>query len=174
MLRSDDARQVGSAVYSRLGRGIDIATSPAVAALVAVTDEAKRALGDRRDVRIGKLPFKVGRESRSRKRAAKSPTIEQRLGVASQVNDVYLMEPLWADLLHISREHFSIEREGDQFFVRDRGSVCGTMVGGTHIGGHRTGGRAELRDGDLITVGTSSSDYVFRFEIASIGPESFQ
>lgn len=174
LLRSGESHQVDTGVYRPLGHRSTLATSPAVAALVPVTDEAKRALGDKRDIRIGRFPFKIGRESRSRKSAAKPHAMELRLGVAPQVNDIYLREPPWADLLHVSREHFSIEREGDQFFVRDRRSVCGTTVGETHIGGRRTGGRAELRDGDLITVGTSGSDYVFRFEIASIGQEAFQ
>lgn len=138
--------------------------SPAVAALVAVTKEAKRALGYQADVHIATFPFKVGRESRVTNPAT-PPQVEQRLGIAPQLNDIYLAEPPWADLLHISREHFSIERTGDQFFLVDRGSVCGTIVAGQQIGGSRAGGRTEIEDGDLIIVGTSSSAYVFRFDV---------
>ena len=92
--------------------------------------------------------------------------VELRLCVAPQLNDVYLLEPS-AELLQISREHFAIQYEGDQLFVVDRGSVCGTIVAGKQIGGNRVGGRTELRSGDVIIVGTSTSEYVFRFEIRS-------
>ena len=54
-------------------------------------------------------------------------------------------------------------------FVVDRGSVRGTIVAGRQIGGNRAGGRTELRSGDVIIVGTSTSEYVFRFEIKSTG-----
>jgi hypothetical protein len=136
----------------------------AVAALVAQTKEAKRALGYREDVHVSTFPFKVGRESRTTNPAT-PPAVEQRLGIAPQLNDIYLAEPPWADLLHISREHFLIDRTGDRFFLVDRGSVCGTIVAGQQVGGNRAGGRTEIQDGDLIIVGTSSSAYVYRFDI---------
>lgn len=137
--------------------------SPTVAALVALTPAARGALGARSEIHITKFPFKVGRESRSGSAPA-TPTVDHRRGVAPQLNDVYLLEPV-TELLQISREHFAIEREGSQFFVIDRGSVCGTIVGSKKIGGNRTGGRAELRPGDIIVVGTSQSAYAFRFEL---------
>jgi hypothetical protein len=137
-----------------------------VAALVPSTPAARAALDGRNDVRIAKFPFNVGRESRL-PNPPQTPTRELRLGAAPPLNDLYLLEPPWADLLHISREHFAIEREGDQFFVVDRGSVCGTIVAGKQIGGNRTGGRTELRNGDVIVVGTPSSQYAFRFEVAT-------
>lgn len=136
-----------------------------VATLVAVTEEARRALGGQREVRVTQFPFKVGRESRVAA-PANPRLIELRLGVAPQVNDVYLVEPAWADLLQISREHFAIELAAGQFFLVDRGSACGTMVAGTQVGGDRTGGRTELRSGDELIVGTDESPYVFRFESA--------
>ena len=137
--------------------------SVSVAALVALTPAARGALGARREIQITRFPFKVGRESRNASPAA-APAMDQRRGLAPQLNDVYLLEPV-TELLQISREHFSIEREGDQFFVVDRGSVCGTIVGDKKIGGNRAGGRAELRPGDTIVVGTSQSAYAFRFEL---------
>jgi len=69
--------------------------------------------------------------------------------------------------LQISREHFAIERATGSYFLVDRGSACGTIVAGRHIGGDRAGGRTELRSGDEIVVGTDGSPYVFRFEIAT-------
>lgn len=135
-----------------------------VAVLVATTRDARASLSGRREVLLSSFPFKVGRESRNR--AISQPVhIELRLSVAPQLNDVYLLEPSWADILHISREHFAIEYVGQQFFVVDRESACGTIVAGKVVGGNRTGGRVELRSGDEIVVGTDTSPYVFRFEI---------
>ncbi|MBI3047735.1 MAG: FHA domain-containing protein [Acidobacteria bacterium] len=160
-----------SELHAVRGDGADPVAFPAIAALVAVTEEARRALSGRHAVDIARCPFLVGRESRSPNLPATPPKVELRLGIAPQVNDIYLVEPAWTDLLHISREHFLIDRVGDQFFVVDRGSVCGTIVSGKRIGGGRRGGRTELRHGDVIVVGTSSSDYVFRFEVMLVRPD---
>lgn len=164
----DTWRTLGAAHVSELqvvrGDGADPVASAAMAALVAVTEEARCALGNREKLLITRFPFRVGRESRSPNPPATPPLIELRLGVAPHVNDAYLLESPWADLFHISREHFLIEREGDQFFVIDRGSMCGTIVAGHPIGGNRTGGRTQLHTGDVIVVGNSSSGYIFRFE----------
>ena len=142
--------------------------SPTVAALVALSAAARGALGARREIQISRLPFKVGRESRNAN-AAGPPVVDQRRGLAPELNDVYLFEPV-TELLQISREHFLIEREGGQFFVVDRGSVCGTIVGGRKIGGNRAGGRTELHPGDTIVVGTALSAYAFRFELTPQDP----
>jgi pSer/pThr/pTyr-binding forkhead associated (FHA) protein len=120
--------------------------------------------GNQRDVRITYFPFKVGRESRTAPKPRTTLT-ELRLGVSPQVNDLYLIEPEWVDLMQISREHFTIEYVDSRFFLLDRGSICGTIVGGRQIGGNRQGGRTELRSGDLIVVGSETSEYVFRFEV---------
>ncbi|MDA1185484.1 MAG: FHA domain-containing protein [Acidobacteria bacterium] len=138
--------------------------NPPTAVLIATTKDARASLSGRREVRMSSFPFKVGRESRNS--VVRQPVhTELRLGVAPQLNDEYLLEPSWADILHISREHFAIEWLGQKFFVVDRGSACGTIVAGTVVGGNRTGGRIELHSGDEILVGTNSSPYVFRFEI---------
>lgn len=119
LLRSGRPRQAVAGTGHPLGAATVVdpqLASAAVARLVAVTDEATRALGDRHEI-------------------------------------------------HIATEHFLIDRVGDQFFVVDRGSVCGTIVAGKQIGGSRTGGQTELRHGDVIMVGTSISEYAFRFEV---------
>ncbi len=142
-----------------------VATPVAVTTtLVAVTKEAKGALGGRREVHITQFPFNVGRESRVAPPANRTP-VELRLGVAPQLNDLYLVERAGAHSLHISSGHFAIEYADDRFFLVDRGSACGTIVAGTRIGGHHKGGRTELRDGDQVIVGTYKSPYAFRFEI---------
>ena len=142
------------------------ATEPAAALLVAITPEAEYALGDRRDVRLTHFPFKFGRESRLSQGVFGR---EQRLGHTPQVNDVYLRERRSSDLIQISRDHFAIERMDGQFFVVDRGSVAGTIVGGRRIGGHRKGGRIALKAGDDIKVGGEGSPYVFRFSLVAGG-----
>ncbi len=147
-----------------MSRNKPVVSSPSVAALVAITKEAKLALGGQREVRVTQLPFKVGRESRVAP-PTNPPIVERRPGTAPESNDAYLVERAGAHLLQISREHFAIEYASDQFFLVDRGSACGTMVAGIQVGGNRTGGRTELRSGDELIVGTDKSPYVFRFEI---------
>jgi pSer/pThr/pTyr-binding forkhead associated (FHA) protein len=136
--------------------------NPGKATLIPVTVEAAAALGGKTEVPLTRFPFKFGRESRLSREAVST---EQRLGRVADVNDFYLKEPATAEMLQISRDHFSIERAGDEFFVVDRGSVAGTIVGGRRIGGHRQGGRTPLKAGDEIVVGGSSSRYVFRFAV---------
>ena len=143
-----------------------VTTTPsatAVAALIAVTKEAQRALGSRSEVRIAQFPFKVGRESRSLE-SMKRRAAELKIQNVPELNDVYLLEPPWSDLLQISREHFLIDKTEDGFVLVDRGSFCGTIVAGTAVGGGRVGGRTPVKSGDQIVVGTPGSDYIFRFE----------
>lgn len=87
-------------------------------------------------------------------------------GAAPRVNDLYLREES-SGSLYISGEHFAIECVDNQFFLVDRGSACGTIVAGRRVGGDRTGGRTELRDGDEVIVGTGRSRYVFQFRIVA-------
>ena len=141
-----------------------LSDASSTARLVATTDGAVRALGGRHDIPISGFPFKVGRESRSPDGDQKHQLTELRLRVAPEVNDLYLLEPRWSDILHISREHFTIESTGSQFFLVDRQSACGTIVAGQQVGGNRTGGRTELHHDDVIVVGPRDSEYVFRFE----------
>lgn len=129
-----------------------------------MTAQAEYALGGKRDVRLTHFPFKVGRESRLSQAGFAR---EQRLGRAPQMNDVYLSEPHGTGLIQVSRDHFAIEHLDGEFFVVDRGSVAGTIVGGRRIGGHRKGGRTRLYSGDEIIVGGESSPYVFKFTASS-------
>lgn len=57
-------------------------------------------------------------------------------------NDVTVMDKL------VSMTHFQIERQGQQFFVRDLKSAFGTYINGTKIGSLQ-----EIHDGDVIQVG---------------------
>ena len=88
--------------------------------------------------------------------------IERRNTKAEPNNELYVRD--MGRHLNVSREHFHIERKEDGGYeVVDRGSACGTRVGGIVIGGEYTGGRCELMDGDAITVGGSDSAIVFEF-----------
>jgi pSer/pThr/pTyr-binding forkhead associated (FHA) protein len=149
-------------------RDESVSAPPLTATLVATTREARLALDGRREVRITRFPFRVGRENRLAASVDRL-LIERRLGSAPQLNDVYLVEPTVAGPPHVSREHFAIEYAVDQCVLVDRGSACGTIVAGRKVGGNRTGGRTDLRSGDEIVVGTEHSPYVFRFEIEAEG-----
>ena len=92
--------------------------------------------------------------------------------MAVKTNDVYLVEPPSFRGFYISREHFEIEHIDGQLFLVDRNSTCGTLVAATRVGGNRTGGRTELRDGDVIILGTPESPYRFRFEMNCAQTES--
>lgn len=140
------------------------------ARLVAVTEEAARALGGAPELRVSQFPFKVGRERRSYLADDRLPVEaeQRRRGEAPPVNDVYLREEA-SPGLHISGAHFSIECVDSRFFLVDRGSACGTMVAGDLIGGNRKGGRTELRDDDEVIVGTGRSRYIFRFRFPEPG-----
>ena len=132
-----------------------MATLIAIATLEAITPEAERALGGLHERRFSHFPVNVGRERRVPGADHPSPEEDpRRRGVAPQLNDVYLHELPSSTSLHISGAHFAIERVDGRFFLVDRGSACGTIVAGRRVGGNRTGGRTELRDGDELVVGT--------------------
>ena len=132
---------------------------------MAITQEATHALVGRSDVRVTTFPFRVGREKRA-VASTRRTSGDLRVGTAPQLNNIYLLDPRRKHL-HISGEHFAIERAADVFVLRDRGSSCGTIVAGRHVGGGRAGGHIELHSGDEIVVGTDTSPYVFRFETAT-------
>jgi pSer/pThr/pTyr-binding forkhead associated (FHA) protein len=148
------------------------------ARLVAMTDEARSALGNKPYVRLTIFPFKIGRESRAQNLLARVVTnIERRLDIAPQLNDLYLVEPSTSSSFQISRQHCAIERVKGRFFLVDRGSACGSTVvearaaerpatvATTQTGGDSLNPRSEVRDGDLIVIGSIDSPYVFRFQL---------
>ncbi len=131
---------------------------------MAVTDDARAALGGKTEIRVSHFPFKVGRESRIGAMDKLKSAIERRMSGAPQLNDLYLVEPLSASM-HLSREHFAIQRADDRYVVVDRGSACGLYVSGAQVGADAAVSHAEIRSGDLIVVGAKQSPYVFRFEV---------
>jgi pSer/pThr/pTyr-binding forkhead associated (FHA) protein len=136
------------------------------AVLKALTREAELAVPQGFTVAgmlgIRGFPFLVGRESRGKIVDGVFHRIERpRRGDSVPTNDVYLVDT--CEMLQISREHFRIERTAKGYQVVDRGSVCGTSVGGVRIGGNETGGTTALRDGDEIHIGAEVTPYHYTF-----------
>ena len=92
-------------------------------------------------------------------------SVERRLGMARQLNDVYLVEPVLQIRHVVSREHFLIDVTQGKCILTDRGSVCGTTVNEKTIGGDRRGGRIELHDQDEIALEAKGSPFVFKFRV---------
>ena len=111
---------------------------------------------------IHHFPFRVGRESRVIWRGSRVQRIERPKQDESEPNnDLYLVDS--GELLNISRKHFQIENRPEGCFLVDRGSDCGTIVGGEPVGGSEADCTRPLRDGELIVVGEKTSPYVYRF-----------
>lgn len=140
-----------------------------VAVLKAMTPAAEQAVAKtvlvEGIVPLRNFPFKVGRESRVKMVDGKIERIERVKNVqVSPNNDLYLVDD--GHLLNISREHFQIERDGDRFYLFDRGSACGTLVEDQAVGeGDGRESTVELKDGDTITIGTRQSPYIFQFVV---------
>lgn len=132
--------------------------------LIALTDEARHALGGKSVVHFSRVPFRVGRENRS-VTSRLVATVERRLRGTAPVNDLFLLEASQPGRVHISREHFEIARVGADLIVMDRKSACGTTVGDCTLGGS-AGHEVVLTDGDVIVLGSSRSPYRYQFRLS--------
>ena len=117
--------------------------------LTACNDHAMARLPES-SVTIQKFPFRIGRKHDT---PGKGATV-----FAS--NDL----PIADDKPYqISRNHCSIEREGDNFFVRDRGSSLGTVVNEAPIGLAENSLTHDLRGGEnQILLGSDDSQFQFK------------
>ena len=117
--------------------------------LTACNDHARARLPET-SVAIQKFPFRIGRKHDT---PGKGATV-----FAS--NDL----PIADDKPYqISRNHCSIEREGDNFFVRDRGSSLGTVVNEAPIGLADNSLTHDLRGGEnQILLGSDDSQFQFK------------
>lgn len=77
----------------------------------------------------------------------------------SPENDIVLADPA------VSRNHARIDQRDGRFFVRDLGSLNGTLVGGIRIGADEV----ELKDGSVVTIGRST--IVLSLKAPSTGDE---
>jgi pSer/pThr/pTyr-binding forkhead associated (FHA) protein len=136
------------------------------AVLKAITPEAIRATTqkclDKDIIGIWQFPFRIGRESRFKKINGIFVVFEREKKPNEKPNnDFYLVDH--EEFLHISREHFQIEKKDDSYFIKDRKSTCGTMVNDVYLNHRTKTHKQELNDGDIITVGSENSPYKFQF-----------
>lgn len=102
---------------------------------------------------ITKFPFRIGRKG----------TDQVGRHTVFSANDLLIAD---TEPYQISRSHCSIEREGDRFFIRDRGSTLGTIVNDVPIGVNHTTLTGDLRAGsNRFTVGSARSPYKFVLEL---------
>ncbi len=131
--------------------------------LSGLTEIAREAIGQG-DVRIDHLPFRVGLERR--RTSALWRGLERRLSKAQRTNDLYLIDAAWENS-QVAPEHFMITEHEGRLVVVDRGSRHGTGVGAQRLGGHGQREVADLHHGDLITVGSPASPFIYRFRLKS-------
>ena len=110
------------------------------------------ALAAARALRLGRLPFRVGRLPVA---GEAQPT---------EVNDLRLSD---TQPFNVSRSHFAIERVPDGVQVRDRGSYVGTIVNGVPVGGHRHVATVPLAvGGNEVVAGGPKSPFRFRVVVS--------
>jgi len=120
--------------------------------LTACNDHAMARLPES-TVTIQKFPFRIGRKHDT---PGKGATV-----FAS--NDLPIADE---KPYQISRNHCSIEREGDHFFVRDRGSSLGTVVNDAAIGLAENSLTQDLRGGEnKILLGSDDSQFQFKITL---------
>ena len=129
-----------------------------VPCLKALTAEARMAIGGTLCL-IPQLPFRVGRESRSEHKH--HPSDARRSSNSIPNNDLYLAET--DQVMNVSREHFLIDIRDGGYVIVDKGSTCGTIVEGELVGDKGRNASRILEDNDVIIVGTSRSNFIFKF-----------
>ena len=137
------------------------------AAIRALNDSSRAALGDRDLVQIRMFPFNLGRESRLGRFDKLKVEFDRRLGHAPPLNDLYLIDSGESGGHHVSREHFRIDWIQGRVVLIDRSSRCGTIVGDRKIGVGQPTNDVVLEDGDTIVVGGPNSPFVFQFQFLS-------
>lgn len=129
------------------------------AALVPITEQAEQAISNEKIIPLRYFPFNIGRESRM----GKSPVgffVKLRIMEDNDKevdNDIYLIDT--CKPLQISKEHCKISFKDDIFTIKDRGSATGTLLNGVSI----SITEEELKDGDIIQIGSEESEYKFEF-----------
>lgn len=105
-------------------------------------------------MQLVKFPFCIGRKTQSSTKPVE----------VLSANDFMIADTL---PFQVSRNHCSIEREGDRYFVRDRGSTLGTIVNGVPLGAKKEKLIYELLPGaNELIVGSKLSPYVFQIDLA--------
>ena len=121
--------------------------------LQALTEHARARLPEP-VVTIAKFPFRIGRKHEVQGKGA----------TVFAANDLAIADD---KPYQISRNHCSIEREGDHFFVRDRGSTVGTVVNDKPIGLAEDTLTCDLHGGDNeILLGADDSPFKFKITLS--------
>ena len=121
--------------------------------LQALTEHARVRLPEP-VITIGKFPFRIGRKHEVQGKGA----------TVFAANDLAIADD---KPYQISRNHCSIEREGDHFFVRDRGSTVGTVVNEKPIGLAEDTLTCDLHGGDNeILLGADDSPFKFKITLS--------
>jgi pSer/pThr/pTyr-binding forkhead associated (FHA) protein len=100
---------------------------------------------------ISKFPFRIGRAASHEE---ENP---------HDMNDLWLIDEM---PFNISRNHASIERDGDSVVLKDRGSSLGVYVNEEHVGGKSSTRKIALEEGDnAVVIGGCMSPYQFRITV---------
>ncbi len=100
---------------------------------------------------IPKFPFRIGRASEHIEREP------------LDLNDLWLLD---REPFNVSRNHVSIELQGNSVVVKDRGSSLGTHVNDDFLGGDARVRQSTLLDGDnVLILGGRTSPYQFRVHL---------
>lgn len=105
------------------------------------------------EILIKKYPFRIGREE------------NRSVPSVFSSNDYVLHDE---KPYQLSRNHCSIECEGPHIFIRDRGSMVGTIVNGVSIGADAGTLIADLQPGEnTLVLGADSSPFKFIVEMSN-------
>ncbi len=107
--------------------------------------------GEPAAIEVTKFPFRIGREE------------HRSVPSVFSTNDYVLKDE---QPYQVSRNHCSIECEGDHLFVRDRGSMVGTIVNGISLGAGQNCLTADLTPGEnTLVLGVDTSPFRFVIEV---------
>lgn len=134
----------------------------AVPELKPISDGARESIEGAETIRLIRFPFRFGRESRYATVNGERVSMERRYTESQPNNEVYLIDE--NEVLNVSRQHFQIDRLADgSYKLTDRGSTCGTIVDGHHLGDKEQQSEAPIQSGSRVIVGTTESPFVFEF-----------
>ena len=136
-----------AATTTRIVTAPEPLSGPVPIRIIPASDEARHYI-PKEGLTLARLPFRFGR-------VHTDPFATNDLVVVDQ-------QPY-----SVSRYHFLIDRAGDGFVIRDRGSYLGTIVNGETIGGKRHNEEVMLRPGtNTLVVGSSRSPFRFELEVS--------
>ncbi len=125
------------------------------------TNNTTEKKSPQKEIQIAKFPFAIGRSN------------------FPGENDLFASNDFTINdsvPFQVSRSHCALEREGDRFFIRDRGSRLGTIVNGEYLGHHSGKLKSELSSGEnSLTLGTDDSKIRYKIILkAEVDPQKEQ